>query len=192
MSEFTDKRYISKFLEAQHQSLKLGVKHNNLILENEPYVIDDIVKIARFSIGIMKSMGLHSTAEARSECMIVHHAIQRELSSIGVPSELTIGNAVLRNKPFIEGINLQSLINEVSSPKYDQAQDIHCWLTLKDSAILDFTIYSSLTNPSTPEALEENYVYIAANEHDPKHYYEPILVGNEYLALTGAIETVLF
>ena len=190
MSKFTDKRYIEKFQEAQQRSSKIGLQHNNLKLDAELYDTKAIIDIARFSIGLMKAMGMHSTAEARSKCMTVHHAIQQELSVAGISSELTIGNVVLRDKPFIDGVTLQSLISEISSPKYDQPQDIHCWLTLRDGSILDFTVYSSLTSPEKPEPIEENYVYIEPYEHDPKHYYEPMLVGNEYLELTGAVETV--
>jgi hypothetical protein len=189
MSEFTDKRYNLKFLEAQQQSKHLGLQHNNLMITGDHYDIDFITQLASFSIGMMNSMGFHSTSDARSECMIVHHAIQRELIARGIPAELTIGNAMLRNKPFIKDVNLHSLSNELSAPDFEQQQDIHCWLTLQDGSILDFTIYSSLTDPNKPEPLDKNYVYIAPLEHDTRHYYEPMLVGNEYLALTGAIST---
>jgi hypothetical protein len=191
MSEFTDQTYKKKFKEAQLRSSTLKIKHYDVKLENESYNREALFRIVNLGIETMHNMGMHSTVEARNQCMIAHYAIQTELKQIGVLAELTIGNVVLRNKPFITGATLESLIEEISSPQHDKPQDIHCWLTLKDSSILDFTIYSNLTNPNTPESLDKNYIFIAPCEHDPLHYYEPMLVGNEYLEITGAVARVV-
>jgi len=185
MSDKNSKSYLNKFLQAQKQSSSLKLKHSNFKLESEKHDLQDIIEIVKFGIELMKSLGVSSTAEARSKCMTVHQIIHSELLAAGIPTELTIGNVMLREKPFIESMTLQSLIDELESPMLDKPQDIHCWLTLNDSSIIDFTIYSSLTSPDKPECLEDNYVYIEPFEHDSKHYYVPMLVGIEYLVRTG-------
>lgn len=179
------KKYSVKFKEAVRRSRKLG------LIEGESYKKYDQSysheKLGRSAIARFSQMGW-TTENLSQNCGHAHAEIYHLLESFDERVYLTIGNVVINNQPWLK-ITPENLIKELEKGKSKDHMNMHVWLTLPDMSIMDFTIRPNQDmNRNIKNSIEDSIIYLAPDELDKDHYYEPMLVGARYLQRIGVYE----
>lgn len=179
------KKYSVKFKEAVKRSRKLG------LIEGESYKSYhqnySYEKLGRSAIARFSQMGW-TTANLSQNCGHAHAEIYHLLKNFDENIYLTIGNVVVNNQPWLK-VTPESLIKELENGKSNDYMNMHVWLTLPDMSIMDFTIRPNQDmNRGIQNTIEDSIIYLAPDEIDKDHYYEPMLVGPKYLQRIGVYE----
>lgn len=87
----------------------------------------------------------------------------------------------------MSNVSPESLIAELQKGRRGGVEiNMHVWLTLPDMSILDFTICSDQDlSRGIVNEIEDSVMYLKPDDNDINHYYDPMIVGSEYLQQTG-------
>lgn len=162
---------------------KLGKGYKRQRLEKSCYEVASIIS---------DQYGFYSTSDVRSQCFRVHPIAKKILAELGIKSEVTFGNVVLKGEDWYPNATLDSMTNELLNPGSKESNfDGHCWLTLKDGSIIDFTHYCDRTNPNVPEPWTHNILIIDVSaKYLPDEYHLPFYLGEEFLFKTGCLHAL--
>lgn len=113
------------------------------------------------------------------------------LNSRGIKADIVIGSVSTEQSqffhcdvPYLRDIATQSVDETVPI-------DIHAWVTLGGDSVIDFALPSKLArnHGAPPDLMNEGFCADATGM--AKHmglYYEPMLVGSQYLALVNSAD----
>jgi hypothetical protein len=178
--------YISGLKEAIRNTENFDLTHNLKELQ-KGYSPDQlkasIIQVVRI---IEKAHGYSLTSDLAEKCFQIHPIAKKIFNKIGIESEITIGNVVVDGKDYYSGASLESMTNElISHQNKDSFFNGHCWLTLIDGTIIDFTHYSDRTNPKKPEQWINNILIIDTTDYNKNEYHVPYFLGDQFLEKTG-------
>ena len=126
-----------------------------------------------------------------NQCMEVTTRLYSLLNSRGITADIVIGSVSTEqiqfyrcDVPYLRDIAKQSV--DETAPI-----DLHAWITLGGDSVIDFALPSKLArNHGAPSHLM-NEGFCADATGMAKHmglYYEPMLVGSQYLALVNSAD----
>lgn len=186
--------YRQQFIHAVNRSAELGLlnKAEILPLNPKPISTKKLKKYYDASLFFLTSpeMGIHGTDQLVGLCGLTHLLLAKFLNGAGLPCEVTMGEFHWNREPFLPHASMNQLLEELDNPQHDSDIAFHCWLTLPDGSVMDWTINGDISkvashHPFLP--IDKAMIHISANEHDPDHYYAPMLVGGDYLRRIKAV-----
>ena len=178
-------KYSDKFKTAVSKTKELGL---NLECKFHAYEQRySCENVAESAIRLFNRRG-YSAKNLSQNCAKIHAEVYYLLKSHNENIYLTIGNVVINRRPWLK-TSSTILESELKKGPISSEMNMHVWLTFPDMAILDLTIGHNIDlNRGFERRLEDSLIYCPPDEHDELHYYEPMLVGNEYLEKIGAYE----
>jgi hypothetical protein len=179
------KKYSIKFKEAVKRSRKLGLNEGETYKRYKQNYSHE--KLGKSAIARYTEMGW-TTADLSQNCGHAHAEIYHLLDSFGEQVYLTIGNVVINGKHSLK-VTPEALVKELEKGECKGLMNMHVWLTLPDMSIMDFTIRPNQDlNNNVHSDIESSIIYLRPDEVDQDHYYEPMLVGAEYLQRIGVYQ----
>ena len=161
----------------------------NLRRLGKGYKIQTLQNAITQVVNILTSkLGLRNTKDVSRKCFLIHPLAKNLLSNMGIKSEVTIGNVIRNGCEHYPNATIETITKELYNPSSkDSVFNGHCWLTLRDGSILDFTYYCDLTNPKAPEPWLNNVLYVDISDYQKREYHIPFYLGEEFLEKTNCI-----
>lgn len=183
-------QYIEKYKEAVQRTNALGLFEKKDLLPLSPQLNrSQINNIIGISLEIFRKSNITTSEILIQNCAGTHAFLAYCLRHNGIKCEVTTGQITINKKKWLHNVSIESLTNEIESPNFDKPINFHAWITLEDGTIFDWTIRADQSyKQGLIVPIENCCICIPANEFDPDHYYEPMLVGRKYLYRIGAIQ----
>lgn len=126
-----------------------------------------------------------------NQCMEVTTRLYGLLNSVGIAADIVIGSVSTEQTRFF-GCDV-AYLRDLASQAVDEAApiDLHAWITLGGDSVIDFALPSKLarSHGAPSHLMDEGFCADATGM--AKHmelYYEPMLVGSQYLALVNSVD----
>ena len=126
-----------------------------------------------------------------NQCMEVTTRLYGLLNSRGIAADIVIGSVRTEQNlfyrcdvPYLRDIATQSIDETVPI-------DLHAWITLGGDSVIDFALPSKLArnHGAPPDLFNQGFCADATGmAKHMKLYYEPMLVGSQYLALVNSAD----
>lgn len=126
-----------------------------------------------------------------NQCMEVTTRLYGLLNSRGIKADIVIGSVSIEQSQIFHCD--VSYLRAIATQLVDETSpiDLHAWITLGGDSVIDFALPSKLArNHGAPTDLM-NEGFCADATGMAKHmglYYEPMLVGSQYLALVNSAD----
>ncbi|MCD9474422.1 MULTISPECIES: hypothetical protein [Photobacterium] len=164
---------LNKYIELSER--KLSKKElNNIIKLAVDYLIDN---------------GFKWSHQIAFKCGAIHYILSEYLSSKNIINEVTIGDLYADGEAWMDYSTIDELLKEAHSPDVNKEINFHCWITLGDGTVLDFThLAEHYKNSGQCVDIISCLCVIKANTYNPIHYYIPRIVGREYILKSKVFE----
>ncbi len=194
-------RYVETLREAARFSRHSGIKFGEFVLNPKSTLnrITDVQLIgALSSVFIDESYGLQhidyfnafrDPKDRVKKCIPAHAWGMAGIKKLlGVNVYFTLGSVqhIRTGDPFYP-ISQKTLTNMLREKRPHPEVDLHAWLTLETSEIIDFTLSSTLVAKGKPYALDLPEVIKGDGDNAYGFCYTPVAVGRDWLTKTGLI-----
>ena len=126
-----------------------------------------------------------------NQCMDVTTRLYGLLNSRGIKADIVIGSVRTQQSQFF---NCDvPYLRDIATQLVDETApiDLHAWITVGGDSVIDFALPSKLARNHGAPADLMNEGFCADATGMAKHmglYYEPLLVGSQYLALVNSVD----
>lgn len=183
------------YLHQYEQAVTFSIQHgllDSIQTQELPLSKEQIIEIC---CNFFKMKG-YTSDKLAFNCPIIHFKLSQILKMHGVLSEVTIGQLIYKGKPVIRDFSVQRLLDDLYIKVHSRKIYLHCWLTLSDGTILDFThLAGEASNRNKIKKLANCYIWIPKNKPDiyhNKYRYQPKIVGHDYLLRVNAFNSLPF
>ena len=179
------KKYSLLFKEAVKRSKNLGLNKGESFRRYQQNYSDP--QLLNSAIKRYKSLGW-GINELSQNCGLAHAEIFHLLEHHDERAYITIGNVHINGKPWLN-VSPESLISDLKKGPCEDVMNMHVWLTLPNMTIHDFTIRpNQAMNAGIALDIEKSIITLKPDEFDPEHYYEPMIVGHQFLQKIGCYD----
>ncbi len=175
--------YQNDFLAAADMTKRFGLSCPNIEFIDERFLSEEKINVIKAAVGEI------DINELFLQCLSIHYEQLNPVSSILATSVYyTIGYVDIPNCTLFkqDENSLQKMLE--SGVPSSKKLNLHAWLTLPSSEILDFSLSTTLANKFDIKDGLGGLLYGHADEFKNDIKYHPLLVGDDFLRKLGALK----
>lgn len=177
--------YESNFLEALERTTRFGLSTPSVELSDARFLTQEA--LSRLPFAIRDIMGELDEDDVVAQCLSLHMRLKPVIEQIlGCNAFYTIGWVSFKDSEIFKQTE-ESLSEMLESGITGPDVNIHAWLTLPSMEVLDFSLPTTYAKVNGIEEGKGGVIAMYASDLADGMMYQPMLVGEEFLAKSGAM-----